>query len=438
MNGTFQSLFRLKDASGHYQPFSLQGKLVNEKGGSLLLYLFLFPLDGATLRSVEQKEEGERQSLLFNQILSTTKTAIFWKDAQWRFLGANTAFLDYYGFPTEAAILGKNDEDMGWHSDPNPYKNDELRVLKEGISTFRVPGKCFAKGEERNIVASKSPLIVGGKIIGLVGSFEDVTLETRQKEEIAKLNVELPRRVHEHERLMATSAVAIATIHLPDLSLLEANDTVYEMLGLSRNEAQAQYPHSLKEFFAGERGQELDRFLLEARSAIEQKKPSFSFTFHLPRKKDSLWVSGAASFSAEDQSDVVVVYRDATDIMETQRRLSLAENEAKKVPTLSEENARLNSMIDGVPSGLGTLQIIDGVPADQIQLNQFFFSRVDAPSAKDGFLSVSAFLECLHPEDRDNFALAYRNPLRDKHLLAKQFRFRSRTNGAYLGPASAR
>ena len=124
--------------------------------------------------------------------------------------------------------------------------------------------------------------------------------------------------------------------------------------------------------------------------------------------------------------------------METQRRLSLAENEAKKVPTLSEENARLNSMIDGVPSGLGTLQIIDGVPADQIQLNQFFFSRVDAPSAKDGFLSVSAFLECLHPEDRDNFALAYRNPLRDKHLLAKQFRFRSRTNGAYLGPASAR
>lgn len=33
--------------------------------------------------------------ILFDKILSTTKTAIFWKDIDRRFLGANKAFLDY-------------------------------------------------------------------------------------------------------------------------------------------------------------------------------------------------------------------------------------------------------------------------------------------------------------------------------------------------------
>ena len=37
-------------------------------------------------------------------------------------------------------------------------------------------------------MASKSPLIVDGEIVGLVGSFEDVTEEVRQKREIDALN----------------------------------------------------------------------------------------------------------------------------------------------------------------------------------------------------------------------------------------------------------
>ena len=79
---------------------------------------------------------GSQQSELLEIILNTTQTKIFWKDAQRRFVGANKAFLDYYGFPTLATILGKTDEDMGWHDDPNPFKNDEIKVLQKGISMF--------------------------------------------------------------------------------------------------------------------------------------------------------------------------------------------------------------------------------------------------------------------------------------------------------------
>ena len=152
------------------------------------------------ISSEKQTEAHSRQNqALLQKILDTTQAAIFWKDAERRFIGVNRSFLEYYGFASEQVLLGRNDEDMGWHSDPDPYKNDELRVL-QGETTTRVPGMCFCKGENRHIVASKSPLMENGKIIGLVGSFEDVTSEVRLRNDVVELNSRLQEAL-EKERL---------------------------------------------------------------------------------------------------------------------------------------------------------------------------------------------------------------------------------------------
>ena len=125
---------------------------------------------------------------LLQQILNSTETMIFWKDTQRRFVGVNQAFLNYYGFPDQSVLLGKTDEDMGWHSDPDPFANDEWRVLHEGIKTNLVHGKCMARGKERDILASKSPLYSGTEIVGLVGSFIDVTEHFQRLDEIERLH----------------------------------------------------------------------------------------------------------------------------------------------------------------------------------------------------------------------------------------------------------
>ena len=111
---------------------------------------------------------------LFDSIINTSQDCVFWKDKDRRFLGVNQAFLDFYGFESADVLLGKTDEDMGWHSDPEPYKQDELRVLA-GESTYKVQGKCVIRGEERDIIASKRPLYENDRIVGLVGSFVDIT-----------------------------------------------------------------------------------------------------------------------------------------------------------------------------------------------------------------------------------------------------------------------
>ena len=117
---------------------------------------------------------------IFDSIINTSQDCVFWKDKDRRFIGVNQAFLDYYGFESEDVLIGKNDEDMGWHTDPEPYKQDELAVLA-GKSTYKVQGKCIIRGEERDIIASKRPLSIGNEIVGLVGSFVDITDVVRRR-----------------------------------------------------------------------------------------------------------------------------------------------------------------------------------------------------------------------------------------------------------------
>ncbi len=113
-------------------------------------------------------------ALLWKNLVHSDVVRLFWKDRDRRFLGVNRGFLDYYGFQSEQGLLGKNDEELGWHIHPDLYMNDEIRVIHEGITTHNVPGRCLSRGENREILANKTPLYnEEGKIVGLLGSFID-------------------------------------------------------------------------------------------------------------------------------------------------------------------------------------------------------------------------------------------------------------------------
>ena len=115
------------------------------------------------------------KELLWDNLIRNSNIGLFWKDKQRRFVGANQKFMDYYGFKSTGDFVGKTDEDMGWHVASEPYRRDEYRVLREGAVTNRIPGHCIAHGSIRDICASKMPVYDNGRIIGLIGYFEDVT-----------------------------------------------------------------------------------------------------------------------------------------------------------------------------------------------------------------------------------------------------------------------
>ena len=117
---------------------------------------------------------------ILNSLLKLLPVGTFWKDRDRRFLGVNQAFLNFYGMKSVDEVLGKTDEDLGWHTDPDPYRNDEIRVIRDGVSVHDVPGTCIVQGEEHEIACTKGPIVQDGEISGLTGWFIDLTEEEKK------------------------------------------------------------------------------------------------------------------------------------------------------------------------------------------------------------------------------------------------------------------
>ena len=181
-------LRRTKDTDYRWYPAVIFGRDLGKQG--ILVYCSLADADTSGERRREKSSAEKMRKLLVNKVLETTQDCIFWKDTDRRFVGVNRAFLEFYGFPSDEVLIGKTDEEMGWHRDPEPFRRDEERVLR-GESTLLVHGKCRIRGEERDILATKAPIYDGDAIIGLVGSFIDVTEDYNQRKQIERLGDEL-------------------------------------------------------------------------------------------------------------------------------------------------------------------------------------------------------------------------------------------------------
>lgn len=434
-DGLYKTVCRIKMADGNENWISGKGHVTHLEDGSYILYVYFSNIHNEVELQRERNSENLRQETLLSNLLSMTQTAIFWKDADRRFLGANRAFLDYYGFEDESAILGKNDEEMGWHTEPAPYKNDELRVLHEGISTARVRGKCIAKGVNRDIVASKSPLLVNGKIVGLVGSFEDVTREVSQQEEIKRLNAELKKQLADNILLMDITEVCIIKIKLSDFTIVDYNNAMCTMIGYSREEYNRIFHGRMDAYFTGKYQKELDTLKRDSAEALATGKKTFPLNLQVPTRNGAVWIGGSATF-AEGSNEtsqpeyLFAVYRDITDMIEAHKKLELAGLELQKAAVMKAQNVSLSRMIDGVPSGLGALHIVNGIPDEMMQLNRYFNERVDLKLDGNNMVSFRQFPACLHPDDREKCHEDFGNFLKNRTPLDVQYRFRNK-NGVY-------
>lgn len=190
--------FRIKDSRGQYRWKEVIAMVMGQAAENHILLgakeTALTPLApkeraeflrlyAATLPGVRDKETKEEKEWNFVHALNKkSELKFFWKDRNRRFLGASDAFLRYYGFSDETAILGKTDEDMGWHLGDSTYKAEEEKVLQKGQISYNARGKCIAKGTLHAIRATKVPVYDGNEIIGLLGWFVDLDSEAETKE----------------------------------------------------------------------------------------------------------------------------------------------------------------------------------------------------------------------------------------------------------------
>ena len=180
--GYIQDIFRIRQSDGSYKWKEFFFMIVPENEN----FEYLTGIRSVSERNEKKLNEGtylsqsndknektEMYSKLFENAIWNSSLKFFWKDKDRRFLGASKSFLEYYGMQSEKELIGKNDEDMHWHVNDAPYKNDEEEVISKGTVIKDSPGQCIINGVVHNILANKMPIYKDGKINGLLGFFID-------------------------------------------------------------------------------------------------------------------------------------------------------------------------------------------------------------------------------------------------------------------------
>lgn len=178
--GYITDVFHIRQFDGSYQAREMVIMMVSGTGGNE----FLFCMRPYMVKFVEQNriiggELPEMEELpveygnLWNNLIWNSRVKCFWKDKKCRIQGVSQAFLDYYGLDSLEEVIGKTDEQMNWYVDGEKHAKDETNILNKGEHVIAAPVRCIAKGAVHNIICSKMPVYQNGKIIGLMGYFDD-------------------------------------------------------------------------------------------------------------------------------------------------------------------------------------------------------------------------------------------------------------------------
>jgi PAS domain S-box-containing protein len=133
-------------------------------------------------------------------LMDSMTNAVFWKDLDSRYLGCNRAFSEFAGFDP-ALLLGKSDRDMPW-ADDEEFSSDwfidwDRAVMDSGEPQFGILERLRrADGKVTWIETNKVPLRdLNGEIIGLLGTFKDVTDVHLAQDELQRTLDDLDARV---------------------------------------------------------------------------------------------------------------------------------------------------------------------------------------------------------------------------------------------------
>ncbi|PLZ01660.1 diguanylate cyclase [Burkholderia sp. WAC0059] len=123
--------------------------------------------------------EAQRSNQMLELVIDNIPQRIFWKDSESRYLGCNMAFARDAGLAYPEQVVGKTDLDLAWREYADALREQDRRVIESGMPRMNVEIDFQIDGVPRTIVASKVPLLDGGRVIGTLGSYTDTTERKR-------------------------------------------------------------------------------------------------------------------------------------------------------------------------------------------------------------------------------------------------------------------
>jgi len=120
-------------------------------------------------------------------IIDNLPRAIFWKDHDLRFQGCNRIFAEIAGAKSTRDIIGKTDYEMPWKAHADLYRKDDREVMMENKAKLNIEeANVEHDGRETWVQTSKVPMTdEHGRVVGILGMFEDITQRKRKEADTA-------------------------------------------------------------------------------------------------------------------------------------------------------------------------------------------------------------------------------------------------------------
>ncbi|MBN1531315.1 MAG: PAS domain S-box protein [Spirochaetes bacterium] len=173
--------YRMRQADGSWRWYTTRGNDVRDGDGNFLMYV------GMT-RDITEKKEWEALLLesrrMMETVLDTIPVRLFWKSTDLYYLGCNTLFAKDAGRSSPEEVIGCTDYDLVWRDLADQYRRDDAEVIASGVPklNYQEP-QIMPGGGTLWLRTSKVPLRrASGEIIGVLGSYEDITERKRVRE----------------------------------------------------------------------------------------------------------------------------------------------------------------------------------------------------------------------------------------------------------------
>jgi PAS domain S-box-containing protein len=136
------------------------------------------------------------QTRLIQRIIDLLPVGLFWKDQNYVYIGCNSIFAHDAGKSTVEEIIGKSDYELYPKERADRYRADDKNVIDNNKPKINFEEKrTLPSKEDHWISISKVPLTDhDGKIIGILGVYDDIT-------EIKSAQQELGEKVETLERM---------------------------------------------------------------------------------------------------------------------------------------------------------------------------------------------------------------------------------------------
>ena len=177
-------------------------------------------IDKRIYESLKQENKNLKAELqwlqqLFQSVTDNIPHSVFWKDRNSVYLGCNRNFAEDAGVGEPENIAGKNDYDLPWkQEEADFFRECDKRVMESGVPEVNIiETQVQADGNLFWLNTNKIPLRDGeGNVVGIFGTYENITQRKQAEENLKKLNETLEARVERRTTKLRESEARLSRL----------------------------------------------------------------------------------------------------------------------------------------------------------------------------------------------------------------------------------